>query len=73
MMNRDQLQSCIEACYTCAATCDTCASACLQENDVKMMAKCIALDIDCAEIGSVALAKYNTTCSTSLHDSDYMS
>ena len=23
--------------------------------------------------GSVALAKYNTTCSTSLHDSDYMS
>jgi hypothetical protein len=54
MMTRDQLQSCIEACYSCATTCDTCASACLREDDVKMMTNCIALDIDCADICRVA-------------------
>lgn len=54
MNNRVHLQSCIEACYSCAATCDTCASSCLQEEDVKMMAKCIALDVDCAEICRLA-------------------
>lgn len=34
----------------CIAACNFCASACLKEEDVKMMAKCIALDIDCAEV-----------------------
>ena len=53
-MTTNQFQSCIEACYACAATCDTCASACLKEEDVKMMAGCIALDIDCADICRVA-------------------
>lgn len=53
-MDQRQFQSCIEACYACAAACDTCASACLQEDDVKMMAGCIALDIDCADMCRVA-------------------
>ncbi len=34
----------------CVAACNYCASACLKEDDVKMMAKCISLDMDCAEI-----------------------
>ncbi|MGI8634942.1 MAG: four-helix bundle copper-binding protein, partial [Segetibacter sp.] len=34
----------------CAAMCNHCASACLQEEDVKMMAKCIQLDMECAAI-----------------------
>ncbi|CAN5267796.1 four-helix bundle copper-binding protein [soil metagenome] len=34
----------------CIAACNFCASSCLKEDDVKMMAKCISLDIDCAEI-----------------------
>ena len=34
----------------CAAACGHCASACLDEKDVKMMTKCIRLDLDCAEI-----------------------
>ena len=46
--------SCIEACYACAAECNHCASACLGEEDVKMMARCIALDMDCAEICALA-------------------
>lgn len=49
-----QFQSCIDACYACASACDACASACLREDDVKMMAGCIALDIDCAEICRLA-------------------
>lgn len=31
-----------------------CAVACLQEDDVKMMARCIALDVDCAAICQLA-------------------
>lgn len=34
----------------CVAACNCCASACLKEDDVKMMAQCISLDIDCAEV-----------------------
>lgn len=53
-MAHEQFKSCIDACYACAATCDHCAASCLQEQDVKMMARCIALDIDCAEICRLA-------------------
>jgi hypothetical protein len=31
-----------------------CSSACLHEQDVKMMARCIALDIDCAQLCRLA-------------------
>ncbi|MEC4723162.1 four-helix bundle copper-binding protein [Noviherbaspirillum sp. CPCC 100848] len=55
-MPNQQFQSCIDACYACAAACDHCAAACLQEQDVKMMARCIALDMDCAEICRMAAA-----------------
>ncbi len=48
------MQSCIEACNACAIACDHCAASCLQEKDVKMMSRCIALDIDCAEICRLA-------------------
>lgn len=47
-------QACIEACNACADACDRCAAACLQEQDVKMMARCIALDIDCAALCRLA-------------------
>lgn len=48
-MPHQSMQSCIEACNDCAIACNHCASACLAEFDVKMLARCIALDIDCAE------------------------
>ncbi len=38
----------------CAAECNHCAVACLDEQDVKMLANCIKLDIDCAEICTIA-------------------
>ncbi len=34
----------------CIAACNFCASSCLQEDNVKMMADCIRLDMDCAEV-----------------------
>jgi len=43
-------QSCIEVCLACAALCNHCASSCLKENDIKMMARCIQLDIECATL-----------------------
>ena len=46
----DEFQSCIEACNRCAAECEHCATACLHEADVGKMARCIALDRDCARI-----------------------
>jgi|EndMetStandDraft_5_1072996.scaffolds.fasta_scaffold251880_2 hypothetical protein len=49
-------QSCIEACNECANACDHCAIACLQEPDPKAMARCIALDIDCAQVCRLAVA-----------------
>ncbi len=54
VMAHQQYASCIEACNTCADACDHCATACLKEDDVKMMARCIALDIDCAAICRLA-------------------
>ena len=46
--------TCIEACNACADACDHCAAACLKEPDPKPMARCIALDMDCAEICRMA-------------------
>ena len=46
--------SCIEACNACADACDHCAAACLQEQDVRAMARCIALDMDCAAVCRLA-------------------
>lgn len=50
----ERYAACVEACNNCADACDHCASACLQEQDPKMMARCIALDIDCAAICRLA-------------------
>ena len=56
MHNSNQYQSVIAALHACAAACDHCYDACLQEEHVKMMARCIALDIDCAQLCRVAPA-----------------
>ena len=55
-MAHQQHTSCIEACNACAVACAHCAGACLQEADVKMMARCIALDMECADICRLAAA-----------------
>lgn len=55
-MPHEKFKSCIDACYACATACDHCAASCLQEQDVKAMARCIALDMDCAQICRMAAA-----------------
>lgn len=49
-MNHQKFQECINACLECAIECEHCATSCLQEDNVKMMANCILLDRDCADI-----------------------
>ncbi len=53
-MAHEKYQACVQACNDCADACDHCATACLQEPDVQMMARCIALDMDCAAICRLA-------------------
>lgn len=55
-MPLQQFQSCIDACNSCAVACDYCAASCLAEKDVKMLARCVELDIDCAAICRLAVA-----------------
>jgi hypothetical protein len=46
----NQYQDVIQKLLDCALACEKCATACLHEEDVKMMAPCILLDRDCADI-----------------------
>lgn len=54
-MAHEQYRTCIEACNVCANNCDHCAIACLAEPNLAAMARCIALDIDCAAICRLAV------------------
>lgn len=53
-MNDQPYQAAIDACNQCAAACDHCAASCLHEDDVKSMTRCIALDMDCAQLCRLA-------------------
>jgi len=52
-MSHEHHPQLIVALNNCATECNHCATACLDEQDVKMLAKCIKLDIDCADICSL--------------------
>lgn len=47
------LLGCLEACVACAQSCVSCADACSAEADPKMLAKCIRLNNDCADLCAV--------------------
>ena len=49
-MNNNNNQQLVTMLNQCAAACNRCATACLNEKDVKMLARCIQLDIDCAQL-----------------------
>ncbi len=55
-MPDQKFNACIEACNACVVACNHCAASCLQEQDVNMMARCIALDMDCSAICATAVA-----------------
>ena len=52
----EQMRSCIDACYACAIACDECAVSCLKEEDFPHLARCIQLDMDCADMCRLAMA-----------------
>ncbi|MDO1449599.1 hypothetical protein Q0590_25200 [Rhodocytophaga aerolata] len=45
-MTNEKYKECIDACLACGVACNECSTACLKEEDVKMMARCIELDIE---------------------------
>ena len=55
-MSHEQNQGLIDALAKCTAECSHCAAACLDEQDVQLLARCIKLDIDCAEICKLAIS-----------------
>jgi hypothetical protein len=46
----EALVRCIEECLACAFACTSCADADLAEEDVRELARCIRLDLDCADV-----------------------
>ncbi|HYF03437.1 MAG TPA: four-helix bundle copper-binding protein [Patescibacteria group bacterium] len=53
MQKHDHTQL-IQTLLACALECENCASECLGEDHVQMMARCISLDRDCADICTLA-------------------
>jgi hypothetical protein len=51
--DREILARCIEACFSCGQACTACADACLAEDSVTDLARCIRLNLDCADICDV--------------------
>jgi hypothetical protein len=49
-VDRDVLVRCIAACSDCEQACTQCADDCLSEQNVQDLAKCIRLNLDCADI-----------------------
>lgn len=49
-MAHEQHQQLIQTLHECMEACNHCYDACLKEEDVNMMAKCIRLDRECADI-----------------------
>lgn len=52
----EQFAACIQQCNLCAVACDYCVAACIGEPDPKPLARCAALDLDCAEACRLAVA-----------------
>lgn len=44
------LSELIDSCLECVQACTSCADACLGEDDPKALARCIRLDLDCADV-----------------------
>jgi len=55
-MSHEKNKQLISMLNACAAECNHCTIACLDEQDVKMLTKCIKLNIDCAEICKLAVS-----------------
>jgi hypothetical protein len=55
MLSQNAIEN-LRLCNECAAACLQCASACLKETDVQSMTRCVALDMECADLCQLAAA-----------------
>ena len=55
-MSHEQNRHLINTLANCVAECNHCTNACLEEDDVKMLTRCIKLNIDCGEICGLTIA-----------------
>lgn len=55
-MSHEKNKELISMLNVCVGECNHCTIACLEEQDVKMLAKCIKMNIDCAEICQLAVS-----------------
>jgi hypothetical protein len=53
---RSHDQQMLNALTECASACHYCSVSCLREEDIGMMAECIRLDMDCAQICELTAA-----------------
>ncbi|MGK9185328.1 four-helix bundle copper-binding protein [Priestia filamentosa] len=49
-MSHENYQSVLNTLHECMVACNHCYDSCLKEEDVKMMAECIRLDRECADL-----------------------
>ncbi len=54
-MSHQKFQTCIDICSECAVACSHCANKDLNEDNIKMLARCIKLDYDCASACILAM------------------
>ncbi len=55
-MSHEKNRELIQILNECAAECRHCATACTEEKDANMLARCIKLNTDCAEICSLVIS-----------------
>lgn len=55
-MSHEKNKQLISTLNDCASECNHCTIACLDEQNVKMLTKCIKLNLDCAEICKLAVS-----------------
>ena len=54
-MAHEKNQQLIDGLNNCVVACEHCTMACLGEQDVKMLSRCIRLDLDCAAVCRLAV------------------
>lgn len=50
-------QKLIESLQHCISVCNYCAASCLEEDNVQSLTNCVALDLNCADVCTLALKK----------------
>lgn len=49
-VNAEALAEVIDSCLECTQACTACADTCMAEGNLEMLARCIRLDLDCADV-----------------------